>query len=166
MVAVTIFDSLEFARTKQELLGKVEVVRLSRLADSLFAHTGSLGYRLTGDLDALQRPVVKVSVEGELHLECQRCLGKLPFLISSESSLLVLVHAGSAEGDAIEDLDGIPASAETDALVLVEDEVLLAVPFAPRHPEGQCNAAAGTANELRVSPFATLARLRQDTVQN
>jgi uncharacterized protein len=166
MVTATVFDSLEFARSQQELQGTLDVAQLARVTDSLFDSAGSLAYQLAGGYDSRQRPIIKLKVDGELNLKCQRCLGKLPFRVASESSLLVLLSSSPAGGDVIEDLDGIPASHDADALALVEDEVLLAVPFAPRHPDGQCNTAAEVAKETPVSPFAMLARLRQDTTQN
>lgn len=166
MVTAAVFDSLEFARSGQELQGTVGVAQLARLADSLFDTTGSLKYRLMGDHDAQQRPRVKLSVEGEINLKCQRCLGSLAYPVAVETNLLVLTDGSSAESTEIEDLDGIPADAHTDVWALVEDEVLLTIPFAARHLEGQCSTAVKATDDHAASPFAVLATLKQDRNQN
>lgn len=170
MESAFIIDSLEFARSGEELRGVVSVLQLARLADSLFDARGRLIYRVLGGHDSRHRLRLKVSVEGELNLKCQRCLGSLPYQVAVESSLLVLTGAGSAaeteETVDIGDLDGVPADAHTDVLALVEDEVLLAIPFAARHPEGQCGAVIKAADERATSPFAVLAGLKHDRIQN
>jgi uncharacterized protein len=79
-----------------------------------------------------------------------------------ESILLVLSAGGAAQSAEIDDLDGVAADPHTDVWGLVEDEVLLAVPLAPRHEEGWCATAVEAKDERTQSPFAVLARLKQD----
>ena len=55
----------------------------------------------------------------------------------------------AAEGD-----DGVVASREMAVRDLVEDELLLALPYAPRHEN--CSAQAGAAPEGRQRPFEGL----------
>ena len=164
MASAIVIDSLEFAHTGQELQGTVSVTQLTRLADSLFDAAGSLKYRLLGGHDARQRPRLKLSVEGEIKLKCQRCLGSLRYALAVESSLLVLTAGSSDEAAEIEDLDGIPADAHANVWALVEDEVLLAIPFAPRHAEGSCNTAVKGTDDRAASPFAVLAGLKRDRI--
>ncbi len=161
-----VIDTLEFARSGQELEGKIEVAELERLADSLFDNVGTLAFDIRGSYDARQRPHLRLRVEGEISLKCQRCLGRLRYPVSVESSLLVLTSGVSTEAAEIDDLDGVPADPHTDVRALVEDEVLLAVPYAPRHPEGQCSTLAKAGEGRAASPFAVLARLKQDQIEN
>ena len=74
----------------------------------------------------------------------------------------MLVLTGEAEGDTgeLDDLDGVPAAAQTDVWSLVEDEVLLAIPLAPRHAENECSPAVKTAGEPVASSDAYGAQLR------
>ena len=167
MASTIVIDSLEFARTSQQLEGTLSVSQLTRLTDSLFDTAGSLRYRVVGGYDVHQRPRLKLSVEGEINLKCQRCLGRLPFPVAVESNLLLLTPgSASKEVEEIEDLDGIPADAHTDVCQLVEDEVLLAIPFAARHPEGECSTAIELADDRTASPFAVLADLKRDRIRN
>jgi uncharacterized metal-binding protein YceD (DUF177 family) len=49
---------------------------------------------------------------------------------------------------------------------LVEDEVLLAIPLAPRHAENECSPAVKAAGSPAASPFAALAKLTQERGKN
>ncbi len=166
MSARAVIDSLEFARGKCRLSGEVQVAELERLADILFDARGTLQYGLSGSVDARQRPRLQLTVAGSINLRCQRCLGKLAHSLTIESSLLVLVGRAGGDTAELDDLDGVPADPQTDVWALVEDEVLLAVPLAPRHPDGECSLAVGAAQVQCPSPFAALARLKQDRMRN
>ena len=90
MSARTLIDSVEFARAGEELSGSVAVAELARLADSLFDSDGTLTFDLKGGCDARQRLRLKLKVGGSIDLQCQRCLGKLVYGVSTTASLLVL----------------------------------------------------------------------------
>jgi uncharacterized protein len=160
MAAPVVIDSLEFARTGEDLRGEVEVAALERLADALFDSGGQLVYRIHGNRDSHQRPRLELSVDGAVNLKCQRCLGSFVYPVALQSSLLVLTASGGASNTDIDDLDGVPADPHTNVHALVEDEVLLAIPYAPRHPEGQCTTEVKVKDDRPTSPFAVLANLK------
>ena len=68
-----------------------------------------------------------------------------------------------------EEAEVLLASTPLDAMTLVEDELLLSLPFAPMHPETQCPATpaqppgAGDSGpkQDKPSPFARLAALKK-----
>ncbi len=164
MSARAVIDSLDFARGGTELRGEVQVAALERLADSLYDRSGNLRYVLVGQTDGRQRLRLRLQVAGTINLKCQRCLGSLPYPVALESGLLLLDgKAGSAEVD-IEDLDAVAADPEMDVWSLVEDEVLLAQPMAPRHADGECRDVVETGQDRATSPFAVLAGLKQKQV--
>jgi uncharacterized protein len=158
-----VIDSLEFARTGQILCGSLPVPALLRLHDCLFDTLGEVRYVVTGGHDARQRPTLKLEVSGLLHLRCQRCLGPLDYPLRLANSLLLANAAQAASGALDEDeLEWIEASAELDVASLVEDEIILSLPYAPRHEEGHCHAAAGaTASDTGRAVFAALAILKE-----
>jgi len=166
MSARASIDSLEFARAGEQLSGSVPVSELSRLADSLFDTDGNLQFELRGGRDGRQRLRLHMTVAGSVDLQCQRCLGKLVFPVAVQTNLLVLTGEAGGDTAELDDLDGIPAAAQTDVWSLVEDEVLLAIPLAPRHAENECSPAVKTAGEPVASPFAALARLTQERTKN
>ena len=161
-----VIDTLEFARSGHELRGGIEVAHLGRLADSLFDGAGVLTFQMRGGVDARQRPQLRLRVEGEINLKCQRCLGSLPHQVSVKSTLLVLIPGQPGEPAEIDDLDGVPADPRAEVRALVEDEVLLAIPYAARHPEGKCSTETNAAEDRAASPFAALAQLKQDRTGN
>ena len=159
MSARVIIDSLEFALSGKELRGDIPIGMLDRLTSELFDQGGSLQYVLYGQTDQRQRPRLRLEVRGKVLLQCQRCLGSLPCPIELDTQLLLLDEkTADVEAD-VEDLDAIPVSPELDVWSLVEDEVLLAQPIAPRHAEGACEAA-GKLKDDAASPFAALAGLK------
>jgi len=161
MSARAVIDGLEFVRSAAELSGEVLVTDLDRLADRLKDRGGTLRYKLVGNLDARQRPRLRVVVAGRISLECQRCLGRLPYDVALDSSLLVLAEGENGDTAEVDDLDAVAADPVMDVWSLVEDEVLLELPMAPRHVDGECHAMAEAERKLAASPFAVLAQLKQ-----
>ena len=144
--------------------GEVQVAELERLADSLYDRSGKLQYSLVGHTDGRQRPRLRLKVNGTISLCCQRCLGGLPYDVEMDSSLLLLDEATVGASAGVDDLDAVAADSAMDVWSLVEDEVLLALPIAPRHPEGECRAGIGAGRHQAASPFAVLAGLKQKQV--
>jgi uncharacterized protein len=156
-----VIDSLEFAREGRHIAGEVAVVNLGRLHDQLAETAGTLQYDLAGGIDPRGRPQLRLAVRGSLQLRCQRCLGALAEPLDVASDLL-LGDEEQAAADAEEgEPDWIVASRTLDVWSLVEDEVLLALPLAPRHDEGVCETSVAGARQEKTSPFAALASLRR-----
>jgi uncharacterized protein len=164
MSARTVIDGLEFSRADKEMRGSLQVADLARLQDSLFDAGGQVDFLLNGGRDRRGRPTLHLEISGLLRLRCQRCMGPLRYPLYLASTLL-LVRADEPlpeETDAPEAPDCIVAGAAMDVATLVEDEILLDFPFAPRHPAGTCGMQddAGRSKHA-VSPFAGLAALKK-----
>ena len=160
----TVIDSLEFARTGQKLRGSLPLPGLSRLRDSLADTLGTVGFEVTGGTDSRGRPILTVVVHGMLHLQCQRCLEALDHPLQLLNTLL-LVAAGEAAAGALDDeeTEWVEASRELDLAKLIEDEILLSLPYAPKHGEGACRPFAGAiADGAAQSSFAKLAALKRN----
>ena len=165
MSAVAVIDSLEFARGQQQLQGSLPVESLQRLEDVLFDSQGSLNYEVRGRLDERNRPRLALKISGNLHLQCQRCLERLEYDVAVLNTLL-LAPPGQQVDENIDDPDApdvIEASPELDLAGLIEDEVLLSLPLAPRHAEGACESRLARSTDAagRPSPFAQLAGLKR-----
>jgi len=160
-LAGTVIDSLEFARSGASLRRSVAFDALPRLADLLVATDGNLVFRLDGRRDAEGKSWLLLEVEAAPELRCQRCLGGLRHELRIKSRLQ-LVGPGEEWPDedlADDSADAIEAERELAVLSLVEDEVLLALPIAPRHE--QCEAPSANAAGNGSSPFAALAALKK-----
>lgn len=162
---VLVIDSLEFTRAEHELRGSLPAASLARLGDCLLDAGGSVGFLVKGGRDDRRRPILTVEITGLLHLQCQRCLGLLnyPLLLLNTLRLVRQGENLGAEADDPDAADCIEASPELDVAVLIEDEILLSLPFAPRHPEGACESAlgAGPRDSGEPSVFAKLAALKK-----
>ena len=165
MSAPPVIDALEFARSAQEASGSVSVSALQRLEDLLHDTSGMLHYELRGRRDERNRPLIGLNVTGGLHLQCQRCLGLLEYPVDFSNTLLVLPQGAEPKGDPEDpdEPDSIEASEELDVVALIEDEVLLSLPLAPRHPEGTCvSRFESQPQENAASPaFEKLAALKR-----
>ena len=160
------FDSLEFAFAGQVLRGSLPVAGLKRLEDVLFDSEGSFDYELRGGRDERGRARLEIRIHGPLHLQCQRCLQLLDYRVDVANTVLV-VPRGAEVDENVDDPnapDAIEASAELDVAGLIEDEVLLSLPLAPRHPEGTCTSRIGahSGREIGVqAAFSQLAALKR-----
>ena len=77
----------------------------------------------------------------------------------------MLASAAEAAASGLEDDEDewIEASRELDVESLVEDEILLGLPYSPRHAENECPAGAQPEpGDASRSPFAKLATLRRN----
>lgn len=170
MFARHFIDSLDFARKGLEFRGVAAVSELPRLRDVLAAPEGQVSFVLRGlPPGGNGRPLLELTLTGSCQLRCQRCLQALPYSIDTVSLLMPVpegeLEGASPEGGELEEEDGIdliPASAQMDVLDLVEEEILLGLPLAPRHEFGACQAATEGATREEKSPFAVLRGLKKD----
>lgn len=165
MSAQTVIDSLEFAGAGQELRGSLPVAGLTRLQDYLFDSDGSVEFVVSGGRDLQRRPILTLEISGSLHLQCQRCLGELDYLLQVLNRLR-LVSKGedlSEDADDPEAPDCIEANPQLDVALLIEDEILLSLPLSPRHAEGTCqNMLARQEHDAdRTGAFAKLRALKK-----
>ena len=162
------FDGFGVAAQRGVVAGNVDAAALPRVADLLAPEQGSadVAYRITGSADALGHPALEVSLSGSVPLTCQRCL--LAFRWPVGQTTLVLLAHDEHELSRLDEQDPehevVLADAPIDAMALVEDELLLTLPFVPRHPLAECPAArdagAGDPQPRGASAFGALAALK------
>jgi uncharacterized protein len=141
----------------------VPVQGLERLAPQLASTAGTADARI-----AFRRErghvVAKVEASADLLLRCQRCLA--PFTMKVAGGSEVALVGSEAE------VDGVPEEFETaccpDGRIrlreLVEEELLLALPAAPMHRDGECGGASdGVIPPVEAAPtqrpFAALGEM-------
>jgi uncharacterized protein len=159
MFARPFIDSVDFARNGKEIRGEIAVSELSRLGNLLAKPEGSLTYIVRGFREG-DSDMLGISLQGACTLRCQRCLGELEYPVDMTSRLLLLSADKLDEVEDDDDVDAIEAEPRLDVLALIEEELLLSLPFAPRHPEGEC-APATNGLQQKASPFAVLAGLKK-----
>lgn len=155
-------NSLEFAQESHEIRGTISPHDLGRLEDVLFSHDGKLDYLLQGSVNAYGQPEIRLHLQGELILACQRCMGPVRHAIDTSVRFVVVPDAGMlpAPEDDQDNVDYLVADPRLDVIELVEDEILLELPMAPLHEVAVCGVAAAGAKEQKESPFKVLQGLK------
>lgn len=156
-------DPFRFAAESRSIEGELAVADLLRLSDALASTQDVLGWRVAGSMvegGEGMEPRLRLQVDGVLQLRCQRCLAGLEWPLRLDT-LLQPVRVGQPipeEELENDEVDAIEIEGELDVLALLEDEILLALPIAPRHQV--CEAPRPDGGSSKESPFAALASLR------
>lgn len=155
-----VIDSLSFAREGRSLQGELPVSGLERLHDLLAEIAGVVVYRLNGRMSRQGKPQLVLEVGGEFPVVCQRCLGRLDHPLSIVSVLELVTDEADLSQDELEDdsRDFLVVQKELDVVALIEDELILALPSAPRHED--CALPGGSSCGTKVSPFTALSALK------
>ncbi|TAJ22328.1 MAG: DUF177 domain-containing protein, partial [Rugosibacter sp.] len=97
-------------------------------------------------------------------LQCQRCLAsvRLPMQVNGVLQLISTDEDWPDEELMDDEMDAIEASEALDVVGLIENEVLLALPLAPRHEYCELPGETGAAeNEYGSASFLALAALKK-----
>ena len=168
------FDALDMAARRLELAGAANATDLPRVVDQLADYeteeadggAATVAWKIAGTTDALGRPAIEVTLDGTVTLECQRCLRPFAWPVAQQTLLLLARdEREQARIDENDEHEVIVAAAPLDPRLLVEDELLLTLPFAPLCERGDCVTAGlqddgGAGAKAEASPFSALAALR------
>lgn len=136
------------------------VSALERLHDLLAEVSGEVAFRLEGFKGANGELMLHLEVSGVLPLACQRCLKSVAFDLDVDNLLQLVPEGAELSQEELEDdtRDFLPVARELNVVDLVEDEILLTLPVAPRHEKCGLPGAADAGE--RINPFAKLAGLK------
>ena len=156
----------------QVIQSSFELASMERLCSLLLAEAGKeqASFNLSFHRDEDRRVIVHCEIRANLTLACQRCLEPMSLPVEIDSRLALVQGMAEAEGlpEALDPLmladDGLLSIRE-----LVEDELLLAIPDAPKHSEEACAVAVDACTKetdteqerTEPSPFDVLAVLKK-----
>jgi uncharacterized protein len=153
-----VIDGFEFAESGSTLKGEWPISEFTRLRDALFDDSGAIEYELQGVSDARGRPGLKIEIRGSLQLICQRCLERMQFSLRVDRRLVLARSQDEIDAESLDEgsPDWLLGSKEMPVGALLEDELLLELPIAPRHD--RCAARAGkiAAEGDAANPFSGL----------
>jgi uncharacterized protein len=154
-----VIDGYDFAAAGATLRGTWAVGDFPRLRDKVASSAGMIDYKVEGVHDELGRAALRVTINGTLQLTCQRCLEPLDFAVRVDTTLVLARSEAEIEAlpDDASEPERVVAGKEMPVGEMLEDELLLAVPYAPRHE--RCEALGKSATEGADSPFADLKSL-------
>jgi uncharacterized protein len=174
-MTVPTIDTHEFTRRGDAAEGQVPLLELERLGSLLIARDGVLGWHLSGrsevGADGSRLAHLHLELAATMAMRCVRCLERIDVPLAVERDYrLVATEAQAEQEDVDEDeFDLLVGARRFDLAGLIEDEAIMALPPAPRHPD--CRAPAmGVESADAVAdiepptparnPFAALAALR------
>jgi uncharacterized protein len=162
MFARHFIDSLDFAHNGRELRGILPLTEMPRIQDMLATPEGEISYFVRGVPDKDGKPMLEITVDGLCQLRCQRCLNGFEYSVKLFTRLQL---ADAAEMDEFsveenDEVDYIVADRHLDVTNMIEEEILLSLPFAPKHPIGACNSAIEGTSQSDQHPFAVLQGLK------
>lgn len=132
-------DAFQLARERGVAQGSVDAHALPRVDDVLGEGPAPIDWRIEGTSDAVGRPALAIDIKGAVPLTCQRCLGDFDWPVDAQTMVLLARderELAALDGDS--DAEVVLAGMPVEPLALVEDELVLALPFAPRHADDEC----------------------------
>ena len=150
-----VINPQSFARDAASQQGELKLAELGRVLDLLAVSDGCVRYKLNGKIGSRNRPQLLLELEGVLSVRCERCLEGVEYPLDVQS-LLEFVSDEELTQDEIEDdsKDFLPVENELDVVALIEDEIILGLPSAPRHESCVLPGSGRSAESL--SPFSVL----------
>lgn len=127
-------DPWRIAEGEERLSGELDVSKMARLAAEILDASGQVRVELRGGGSSGIWPVLNGRAEVDISVVCQRCLEPLSIPLRVEFRL-GLVEAEDAAADLPEELDPLIVRRfdTCSSSTLVEDELILGLPIAPRH---------------------------------
>lgn len=122
-----------------------------------------ISVRLQGGVDRWQRPFLDLAVKADLPLQCQRCMQPVETALDETARIVLFSDEDKLDEAMLSDdeLEGMLCPKELDVRELAEDQILMAMPYAPRHEE--CgNETLSAVNQDKPNPFAVLAGLKRN----
>jgi uncharacterized protein len=157
-----LIDPLKHAREGRQIAGKLPVSGLDeRVASELVDTAGEVSWTLSGFIDNLRRPSLRIELAASLSVPCGRCLQPLAVDLKADTVITLFSSEDKLEEavEADESLDAIIAEPELDVLALIEDEIIMGLPLSPLHDDcGTEHLARAKAD--KPNPFAVLAALK------
>ncbi len=158
-------NPLRLAKAGEHLEGDIPLESMERVASMLLNNKGFVHYQLVFGIDDSGLSIIESTIKVRLNMRCQRCLEPVDIDIEKQT-LLGIVKTREESESLAEGYE--PFFLEDDIFSLkdlVEDELLLSIPFSPSHPQEQCSGTKELDRinaDSKVNPFAALASLKKD----
>ena len=136
-------DPFRLAEQNAVLEGQVPLKALSRFRDAVYSveEDDRCKVTLSFSMDAERRRMVTGELEAPVTLECQRCMGPMPYTLVSRFMLGLVTTDGQAQQLPKELEPFLTEDFSADLWLMTEDELLLVLPPFPLHERDQCPAS-------------------------
>ncbi len=156
-------DVFDLARRGEPCSGAISTRAMPRLQSGLVGAETTVNYTWQGFTDARQRPAAHLQLQAHLQLPCTHCEQPVPFELDAQRDYYFVRDERALQAIAVDDADEEPLVGDThfDLAGLIEDELILALPIAPRHDA--CQRQIETTEQVQTTgqrPFAVLEGLK------
>ncbi|NYT59755.1 DUF177 domain-containing protein [Alcaligenaceae bacterium] len=169
-------DTYELARLGATVRGEAPLAQFARLTEGLPSQADAHAeWTITGEKDMHGQYFLHTWVRANPVLECQRCLQPFAWQMETGSRVQVVKSEANldAEGDHDADdedfIERIVGSARLDVRELIEDEIILSLPYVPKHDVCPSlpvplveDEPAPDSDSGKPSPFAILSQLKKN----
>ncbi len=159
-----LIEPLRLAKAGERMSGQFSLAEMQRLQTLLTDDRGELVFRLDFSVDTNGIYCITGEITATMQVLCQRCLEPLLLDVSHHVSLGIVRNSEGAK-QLLSGYEPLMLVEETVTLVeLVEDELILALPFSPTHVPGDCPGSDildKMEQDYKQNPFAGLAKLKQ-----
>lgn len=165
-------DLWKLAAAGSSLQGSLPQAGMTRLAAVANSLKGMVAVDLHGGTDEQGRRFIAGELKTCVEVVCQRCLEPLQYSLNVELKLGLIRSEAQATHLPAEYDPLLALETGNDMSALVEDELILALPFAPMHNKSQSCKRADTLladkppATKQSNPFAVLATLRDKSSSN
>lgn len=132
-------DNVKFAKNQQNISGEIDLGNIERIQE-IDSYSGIVKYSLTGDVDKLNRPVLILSICGKIAALCQNCLEPIEISLDNLTNVTIFFNEDQLDEALFSDEtseveDAILAEEEFDVMNLIEDEIIICLPYASKHDD-------------------------------
>ncbi|MDX1589634.1 MAG: YceD family protein [Oleiphilaceae bacterium] len=169
----TLVDAYRIFEQDCQREGQLPLSRFTRLTPMLSADQGEMRAVLRFAFDSEKRRVLRGEVSAAVQVQCQRCLESMALTLESRFLVAVVSSDELARELPSEFEPVIVTDTELDLQSLLEDELIMALPEFPLHPQPSCPAAEVVArinadadkavadeSQKRDNPFSVLADIK------
>ncbi len=155
-----------------EIHGRIRASYFSGVREALFLGENDVSevrYELTGEKGHKRRYALRLVLDGQLSLVCQRCLGEMIYPVKHTAWFELVASEASLPEDDDDEIDYLVADAELNLEQLIGQELILGLPLAPRHgedgtaPDALCTNAMEVNKDQKPNPFSVLQELKRNT---
>ncbi len=150
------------ADTQDDISGTISIEGMRRLQELLSSNIGLIQYKLLFDKDEQGRIRLSGGYRVTLGMECQRCLQQVDVDIDRSVDVVLLADENEAKTLPGEIEPLIVSAGKLSLQAFFEEELLLALPLAPKHDTKKCHLQTQkcTSADDRQHPFRVLKDLK------
>ncbi len=154
-----VIDSRRFVERRYGIDAMLAPELLGRLDDEVVEDFAPIAVHIEVARSPRGLSGLRVRLDGVVSVECQRCMNPVLVKLGPRVRFELVDTEAALDVDDDDRWDVVLHAERFDLLHLLEDELLLALPFAPMHET--CAAPADSAVGERIMPFALLAGLKK-----